>query len=90
VAIPFVRLAHCRRCGNLDLHRISRDHVDGSVAWLCRMAGIPAYRCPPCRYKFFSVLPNRHIRSIEALQAEAEEAAKEKAPEQKETATTSV
>jgi hypothetical protein len=65
VASPFLRYAHCRRCGNLDLQRVSREHVDGWFAWLGRLLRVPAYRCGPCRTKFFSVLKNRHIRAID-------------------------
>lgn len=73
VALPFLRFAHCRRCGNLDLQRVSRDHVDGWSAWLFRMAYVPAYRCAPCRLRFFSVLPNRHIRPVDQEIPEREE-----------------
>ena len=66
VALPFLGYAHCRRCGNLDLQRVSRDHVDGWFAWLFRMARVPAYRCAPCRNRFFSVLPHRHIRPVDS------------------------
>jgi hypothetical protein len=65
VALPFLRFAHCRRCGNLDLQRVSRDHVDGWTAWLFRMACVPAYRCAPCRLRFFSLLPNNHLRAVD-------------------------
>jgi hypothetical protein len=63
VALPFLRYAHCHRCGNLDLQRISREHVDGWFAWLGRLLQLPAYRCGPCRSKFFSVRRNHHIRA---------------------------
>ena len=65
VALPYLRYAHCRRCGNLDLQRVSRDHVDGWFAWLGRLFGVPAYRCGPCRSKFFSMLKHRHLRPID-------------------------
>jgi predicted RNA-binding Zn-ribbon protein involved in translation (DUF1610 family) len=62
VALSFSRYAHCPRCGNFDLERIAPDRVNwglfvGSKRWL----GFPAYRCDPCRKKFFSVLRYRRI-----------------------------
>ena len=62
VATTFVRYAHCPRCGNFDLQKIGRDRVDqGTLPGLKRFLGFPAYRCDPCRQKFFSVLPYRRI-----------------------------
>jgi hypothetical protein len=62
VALPFTRYAHCPRCGNFDLQHISRDRVEkGALLFLKRMLVLPAYRCDPCREKFFSVLPFRRI-----------------------------
>ncbi|HKV63989.1 MAG TPA: hypothetical protein VJO16_18925 [Candidatus Acidoferrum sp.] len=52
--------AHCGICGNLELQRISADHVPGMTAFLGRILGLPALRCQPCRHKFFSVRPLRH------------------------------
>lgn len=52
--------AHCPICGNHDLKRIGGEHVDGSTAFLWRMLHIPALRCEPCRYKYFSILPMQH------------------------------
>src|SRR5262249_20670682 len=63
VAVKYLSFTHCRRCGNLDLQRVSADHVDGWFAWLFRMFGVPAYRCGPCRDKFFSILKHRRIRA---------------------------
>lgn len=65
VALPFLLFAHCRRCGNLDLQRVSHHHVEGWSAWIFRMIYVPAYRCAPCRMRFFSVLPNRHLRAVD-------------------------
>jgi len=39
--------------------RISGDHVVGTAAPLARLLGMPAFRCVPCRRKFFSLLPLR-------------------------------
>src|ERR1700759_3275697 len=41
VAIPFSRYAHCPRCGNFDLERISRTRVEeGTFLALKRLLGI--------------------------------------------------
>jgi hypothetical protein len=62
VAIPFSRYAHCPRCGNFDLERIARDRVEeGTLLFLKRRLGFPAYRCDPCRQRFFSVLAFHRI-----------------------------
>lgn len=49
--------AHCKICGNQDLKRIAPEYVDGFSAPLKRLLGLPAYRCLPCRNKFFSIRP---------------------------------
>jgi C4-type Zn-finger protein len=49
--------AHCPVCGNLALKRISADYVDSLSGPLWRFLRIPAFRCEPCRYKYFSILP---------------------------------
>jgi hypothetical protein len=49
--------AHCGICGNLELQRISGEYVPGMAAIIGRMLRMPALRCEPCRYKFFSVRP---------------------------------
>jgi len=62
VALVFVRYAHCPRCGNFDLGRVALHRVDtGTLITVKRWLDFPAYRCDPCRLKFFSVLPPRHI-----------------------------
>jgi len=62
VALPFARYAHCPKCGNFDLQRIARERVEkGTLIFLKRVLIFPAYRCDPCREKFFSVLPYRRI-----------------------------
>ncbi|HTZ99873.1 MAG TPA: hypothetical protein VMB02_06050 [Candidatus Aquilonibacter sp.] len=62
VAVSFARYAHCPRCGNFDLQHISRDRVEkGNFLFLKRALGFAAYRCDPCREKFFTVLPFRRI-----------------------------
>jgi uncharacterized protein with PIN domain len=63
VAATFERYTHCPRCGNFDLERISRERVeDGTMIMLKRWLGFPAYRCDPCRHRFFSVRKFRRIR----------------------------
>jgi hypothetical protein len=66
--IPFRRLlfAHCRICGNPKLQRIASEHVPGQASFLARIVGVPAFRCVPCRYKFFSIRPLWHARHKEA------------------------
>jgi transposase-like protein len=62
VAVSFAGYAHCPRCGNFDLEHISRERVGRDVrTFLQRRLGFPAYRCDPCREKFFSVRPHRRI-----------------------------
>jgi hypothetical protein len=51
--------AHCSICGNLELMRISSDCATSFAAPLWRVLGIPAFRCIPCRHKFFSLRPLR-------------------------------
>ncbi|HEY2461798.1 MAG TPA: hypothetical protein VGI16_13380 [Candidatus Acidoferrum sp.] len=51
--------AHCSICGNLELQRISAEYVRGWFAFLWRWLHLPAFRCGPCRHKFFSVRPVR-------------------------------
>jgi hypothetical protein len=62
VAVAFSRYAHCPRCGNFELGSIPRDRVEqGAFLFLKRWMGFPAYRCDPCRQRFFTVLPVRRI-----------------------------
>jgi len=51
--------AHCPICGNAELKRISGEHVNAPLAFLGRWFSIPAYRCEPCRHKYFSIRPQR-------------------------------
>jgi hypothetical protein len=59
--MEYLSYVHCTKCGNLDLQRISNDYVEGIFAWFFRMIHIPAYRCAPCRNRFFSVLRYHRI-----------------------------
>jgi len=58
-ATPLTHLlsAHCSICGNIELKRISGELAEGIGAPLWRFLGIPAFRCMPCRHKFFTLLP---------------------------------
>jgi C4-type Zn-finger protein len=57
--------AHCPICGNLELKRISPEHVNSPLRFLWRLLRVPAFRCEPCRYKFFSILPMRELQPEE-------------------------
>lgn len=58
VAWEFTRNAHCPRCGNLNLQQISPEWVEkGKLRWIFRVLGASAYRCDPCRLRFFSLRP---------------------------------
>jgi hypothetical protein len=67
-SLPFRYLlyAHCSICGNLDLKKISPEHVPGALSFAGRFMRIPALRCEPCRHKFFTVRPlNENGRRME-------------------------
>ena len=71
VPVSYALYAHCPKCGNFNLQRISRERVDeGSFIWLKRILGFRAYRCDPCRKRFFSL---RKLHRIEPLRAEKAE-----------------
>jgi len=62
VALSFASYAHCPKCGNFDLEHISRERVEnGTLVTLKRWLGFRAYRCDPCRQRFFSTRPFRRI-----------------------------
>jgi C4-type Zn-finger protein len=65
---PFAHLfaAHCAICGNIEVKRLSSELADGFGAPFWRALGVPAFRCIPCRYKFFSLLPlSKHVEDTE-------------------------
>lgn len=72
VALSYALTAHCRECGNLDLQRISRDHMKGFRAWFLRRLHVPVYRCDPCRNRFFSWRRYRPVRPVAAKEAPPE------------------
>ena len=45
----------------MDLQRISSEHGMGLFAWAFRLFRFPAYRCAPCRNRFFSLRFYRRI-----------------------------
>jgi hypothetical protein len=45
----------------MDLQRISSDHGMGMLSWVFRLLRVPAYRCAPCRNRFFSFRLYRRI-----------------------------
>lgn|SRR5208283_1276136 len=58
--------AHCPFCGNLELRRISPEFVDSPFAMFWRLLRVPALRCDPCRYKYFSLRPLRETQEEQA------------------------
>jgi len=60
-SLNYVRYVHCGMCGNMDLTRISSEHGMGAFAWIFRLFRAPAYRCAPCRNRFFSFRVYRRI-----------------------------
>jgi hypothetical protein len=65
VPIPYAFYVHCPKCGNMDVQRIARERVDeGLFLWIQRILGIKAYRCDPCRTRFFSVRIYRRILPV--------------------------
>ncbi len=70
VALTFLRHAHCPRCGNLELQRIAKEWVvEGRLRWFFRSVNAPAYRCEPCRHRFFSFRPASESRVASAQTA---------------------
>jgi len=57
--------AHCPICGNQELKRIAPEHVGALLGGVWAALRVPAYRCEPCRHKYFSILPYRNVRAEE-------------------------
>ena len=63
-----VLYAHCERCGNLALEQIAPSEVpDGPFRLFKLLFHIRAYRCDPCRHRFFSVLPARRMARAKSV-----------------------
>ncbi|HUK53879.1 MAG TPA: hypothetical protein VL099_11370 [Candidatus Binatia bacterium] len=61
VPVSLLTRAHCPRCGNPNLQKISSDRVEeGFLLPIKRILKLPAYRCDPCRMKFHSLRPRYH------------------------------
>lgn len=71
VPLRFAMKAHCEQCGNFDLQRISNEHVSGWFSWIPRLLHVPAYRCAPCRNRFFSLRPKYKVKSTEPAESVA-------------------
>jgi hypothetical protein len=65
VPAPLVWFVHCPRCGLFNVERIGSKHVNsGTLYRLKRYLGFSAYRCDPCRTRFFSMRPYRDIHPL--------------------------
>ena len=65
--VPISWAAHCPRCTFTGVEKVSKDrvpHILRNVLW--RLLDIPAYRCPECRTKFFSILPRKKLPGQES------------------------
>jgi len=73
--VTMIIYAHCSQCGNFDLQRISRDRVEhGAFLSVKRALRFRAYRCAPCRKRFFCVRPRtqlvpRDLRTTSGIEA---------------------
>jgi hypothetical protein len=67
-AVPFSyqKFAHCSQCGNLDVQRISSEMGEGRFGFLFKKLHIPAYRCAPCRNRFFTIRNRRTRETVNA------------------------
>jgi len=64
--------SHCPICGNLKVKRISAAHVVHPFTPAFRLLRVPAFRCEPCRHKYFSLLPQRQTEEETARPAAAD------------------
>ena len=77
VPLRYAFTVHCRQCGNLSVQRVGREYVTGWWAFLPRRLGVPAYRCAPCRNRFFSLRKFRPVRPLgEGSQSETRAASR--------------
>jgi hypothetical protein len=66
----------------VDLERVARKRVEGGVIIAMeRRLNFPAYRCDPCRHKFFSLRPYRPSSPRAEDEAEAASPASAVTPE---------
>ena len=55
IPIHLSTYASCPRCQSTALQRVSKNRVPRTtMSYLPRLLSVPAYRCSPCRVKFFS------------------------------------
>ena len=60
--IHFSRYASCPKCYSEAVHTVSKDRVPHALSnSLWRLLSFPAYRCSPCRVKFFSLKPLKPV-----------------------------
>gem|GEM_PF-703548 len=65
--VSLMLYVHCPRCGMFNLDRISSRHItQGPLHRVKRFLGFSAYRCDPCRQRFFSIRPYRQILPLGA------------------------
>jgi hypothetical protein len=57
----------------MELQRIPGDRVDSRFAFLWNRLSIPAYRCEPCRHKYFSIRPARAKDAKEQVKERSKE-----------------
>jgi len=69
VPLSYVKYAHCRQCGNMDLHRISGAHGEGTLKFLWKFMHVPCYRCVPCRRRFFTIRARRNNPAVSTASA---------------------
>lgn len=87
VPMKYVFYVHCDRCGNLDLQAVSRDRVvEGVSRFLYRAIRAQAYRCDPCRHRFFSIRKFRRITPSRDYPSPADAAQPEAAAPDEQTA----
>jgi hypothetical protein len=72
VPIGYVRYVHCGMCGNMNLQRISHEYGEGPFAWLFKLFHAHAYRCAPCRNRFFSLRRYHRIVPIQEVDTRVE------------------
>jgi hypothetical protein len=78
IPVELVAFAHCPRCGNVRLQRVGRDRAaHGIKLAFAQVFQLPAYRCDPCRLKFFTIRPVLKILSKQPVAKNEEDASGE-------------